>query len=68
MLDDLRKSADDYEDDFSGDDDEGLTRAESSERFLGMTAAERMILSIMFFLVVAVLGFVILLASGRINL
>lgn len=71
MLDDLRKST--YDDDdfdavesedeffFREDDDEVAQRL-----FLGMTAVERMFLSIFFFMNVVVLGMAFLVATGRI--
>lgn len=69
MLDDLRQTDDDFNefDDDSGED--GEVRPTVTKRgFLGMTAAERMILSIMVFLLVTVLGVLVLLATGRIAL
>jgi hypothetical protein len=68
MLDDLRRSTyesqtdefDAYEESFSFDD------APKKERqFLGMTAVERMFLSIFFFMNVLVIGVALLLATGR---
>ena len=68
MLDDLRRSAfeneaeelDLEEDDFFFED------APRQERhFLGMTAVERMFLSIFFFMNVLVIGVALLLATGR---
>jgi hypothetical protein len=70
MLDDLRRST---EDDFSFDDDEEdaeLLIEEEAERrdqlFLGMTAVERMMLSIFFFMNVTILTLAFLLATRRI--
>lgn len=73
MLDDLRKSTSDDDDLFSDlqetdediidTDDEIEPRAES--QFLGMTAVERMFLSIFLFMNVLVLGLALLLATGR---
>lgn len=70
MLDDLRKSALGQEKNeaeieesslpLAGDDDE-----EPEQRFLGMTAVERMFISIFFFLAVSVIGAALLLATGR---
>jgi hypothetical protein len=67
MLDDLRHT-DDELDDFGGDiEDEVEVRPTVTARgFLGMTAAERMVLSIMVFLAVAVFGVLVLIATGRI--
>jgi len=69
MLDDLRQT----EDDFNEFDDEGSDEVEVRQTvnrrgFLGMTAAERMLLSIMVFLLVTVFGVLVLLATGRIAL
>jgi len=69
MLDDLRQT----EDDFNEFDDEGSDEVEVRQTvnrrgFLGMTAAERMVLSIMVFLLVTVFGVLVLLATGRIAL
>jgi hypothetical protein len=75
MLDDLRRSAseDDFDDFGSDDDDAGDfddDGAVSSRRelFLGMTAVERMFISIILFLNVVVLGIALLLALGRLQL
>ncbi|HEX2620443.1 MAG TPA: hypothetical protein VHL11_09855 [Phototrophicaceae bacterium] len=73
MLDDLRRSAsDDFEDEFSGGDDSGFgddpAEVASGGLFLGMTAVERMFISIFLFLNVCVIGFGLLLATGRIQL
>jgi hypothetical protein len=77
MLDDLRRRDDDFEDE---EDDINLNQnddlfaptsgdEEVSDRlFLGMTAVERMFLSIIFFLLVMVLGLAFLVATGRIVL
>ncbi|MBZ0296493.1 MAG: hypothetical protein K8L99_28285 [Anaerolineae bacterium] len=71
MLDDLRRSTyedDDFdplesEDEFVfGEDDEEV----SQRLFLGMTAVERMFLSIFFFMNIVVLGLAFLVATGRI--
>ncbi|MBC8100651.1 MAG: hypothetical protein H7Y11_14520 [Armatimonadetes bacterium] len=75
MLDDLRKSAsDDFDDNggFSGDEDFDYDgdpdSGGRSERFLGMTAVERMFISIFLFLNVCVIGIALLLVTGRIQL
>lgn len=70
MLDDLRRTDDDDFNEFDEDtSDEAEVRPTMTKRgFLGMTAAERMILSIMVFLLVTVLGVLMLLATGRIAL
>jgi hypothetical protein len=68
MLDDLRQSTQQSDfDDF--DDDGGLDldrEASESRLILGMTAAERMILSIFLFMNVSVLMIAFLLATKRI--
>ena len=71
MLDDLRRSttADDFE--FEEEDDSTFVVEDDREEkvqklFLGMTAVERMFLSIFLFLNVGVLGLAFLLATGRI--
>jgi hypothetical protein len=71
MLDDLRRSASDdfdeqFEDDDASFDDAG--GGDSGALFLGMTAVERMFISIFLFLNVSVLGFALLLATGRVQL
>ena len=70
MLDDLRRSFDEDDDEDLDldtftvvEDDEDLAR----RRFLGMTAVERMFLSIFFFLNVLVLGLAFLVVTGRIQ-
>ena len=72
MLDDLRKDAleNDFEE-FEEEDDTLLREvdsAASSGRFLGMTAVERMFLSVFFFMNVVVFGLAILIATQRIVL
>lgn len=66
MLDDLRRSAsgefDDNEPEELGLIDEGVRE---ERLFLGMTAVERMFLSIFLFMNVAVLGIALLLATNR---
>jgi len=71
MLDDLRRSTNDETFDFD-DDDNVLQLEEDAEEkvqrlFLGMTAVERMFLSIFFFMNVCVLGLAMLLATQRIE-
>ncbi|HLU09596.1 MAG TPA: hypothetical protein VK003_08010 [Oceanobacillus sp.] len=68
MLDDLRRSAFENEpDDFDSEDDtftfDDVSRPE--RQFLGMSAIERMFLSIFFFMNVLVIGVALLLATGR---
>lgn len=71
MLDDLRKSA--LQQDFEVEIEEPLPTVVDEEeeveaRFLGMTAVERMFLSIFVFLNVVVIGAALLLATGRLVL
>ncbi len=71
MLDDLRRSTAADEFDFEEEDDSAFVVEEDREEkvqklFLGMTAVERMFLSIFLFLNVCVLGLAFLLATGRI--
>lgn len=72
MLDDLRRSPnDDF--DFDADESAGeelfLDREEATTQlFLGMTAVERMFLSIFFFMNIVVLGLAFLVATGRVVL
>ncbi|GIL14418.1 MAG: hypothetical protein DWB42_17990 [Chloroflexi bacterium] len=69
MLDDLRKSAAENDFDFEEDDDafavEEDTEHKVDKLFLGMTAVERMFLTIFLFMNVCVLGIALLLATGR---
>jgi hypothetical protein len=68
MLDDLRKSTDSGYDEFDIEDDEAFAFVEDSRperNFLGMTAVERMFLSIFFFMNVLVIGLALLIATGR---
>lgn len=72
MLDDLRRDAleNDFEE-YEEEEDSRLVEREvtvSDRRFLGMTAVERMFLSIFFFMNVLVLGLALLLATQRIIL
>jgi hypothetical protein len=70
MLDDLRRSTNDETFDFDDDDNVLVLDEDTEEKvqrlFLGMTAVERMFLSIFFFMNVCVLGLAILLATKRI--
>jgi hypothetical protein len=73
MLDDLRKSAsqessrfdDEIEEDVFAEEERAARRGDT--RFLGMTAVERMLLSIFLFMNVLVLGLAILIATGRLQ-
>ncbi|NWG16923.1 MAG: hypothetical protein HXY41_09830 [Chloroflexi bacterium] len=69
MLDDLRKSAAENDFDFEEDDDAFAVEEDVEHKvdklFLGMTAVERMFLTIFFFMNVCVLGIALLLATGR---
>jgi len=76
MLDDLRRSTSDddslFEDLVEGSEEEASydepdARRGGDGRFLGMTAVERMFLSIFLFMNVLVLGLAMLLATGRIR-
>lgn len=69
MLDDLRKSASEF--DFEDEDEDTFVVSEEQEQkvdklFLGMTAVERMFLSIFLFMNVCILGLAFLVATGRI--
>lgn len=69
MLDELRKSTQEESIDF--DDDSSFELAEDREQqveklFLGMTAVERMFITIFFFMNVVILGLAFLLATKRI--
>lgn len=68
MVDDLRRSASDDLDEVF---DEGNSKSKKSRKsggLLGMSAFERMILSILLFMLVAVIGVLLLVVSGRILL
>lgn len=70
MLDDLRKSALGQEANEPEIEEPVIRTADEDEeeaeaRFLGMTAVERMFISIFFFLAVSVIGAALLLATGR---
>lgn len=73
MLDDLRKSTQEEDEEFPFDEFEeeeyyGADAGPGRESlFLGMTPVERMFISIFLFMNVAVLGIAILLATGRIG-
>jgi hypothetical protein len=69
MLDELRQGAE--EDSFELEDDSSFDFGEDAEQkveklFLGMTAVERMFLSIFLFMNVVILGLAFLLATRRI--
>lgn len=73
MLDDLRKVVGDYRDDEIDDDElemQEVARQTTAEerRFLGMTAVERMFISIFMFLAVLVVGLALLILTNRIVL
>jgi hypothetical protein len=67
MLDELRRNDDTF--DFDDSDNEIILEEDSEEKvqrlFLGMTAVERMFLSIFLFMNVCVLGLALLLATKR---
>jgi hypothetical protein len=73
MLDDLRRGTGDDTFDFDEPEAEAPINVEEDMEekvdrlFLGMTAVERMFLSLFFFLVVVVLGILLLLVTGRIQ-
>lgn len=64
MLDDLRNSA---EASFLDEDQLELEKQSTvkESRFLGMTAAQRFILSVLFLILVVVIGTLLLLVSGK---
>lgn len=65
---DLRESTrEDEEAYLPYEEDEGVAVVERSALFLGMTAIERMFLSIFLFMNVTVIGLALLLATGRIG-
>jgi hypothetical protein len=66
---DLRESAREDEEAYLPyeDDEAAVTSIERSTLFLGMTAIERMFLSIFLFMNVTVIGLALLLATGRIG-
>ena len=69
-FDDLRRFADDADEDSSDDDADdyggALADVVNQRLFLGMTPVERMFISMFVFMNVAVLGIALLLATGRI--
>ena len=68
MLDDLRRSAFENEPEEHDLDEDPFFYEEApppERHFLGMTAVERMFLSIFFFMNVLVIGVALLLATGR---
>lgn len=69
MVDDLRRSAASDLDEMLDDAERaGKKRRRKSKGFLGMSAFERMIISILFFMLVTVLGVLVLIVTGRIVL
>ncbi|MCB9453780.1 MAG: hypothetical protein H6672_20305 [Anaerolineaceae bacterium] len=65
----LRQSTEDFDFDFDQDNEIVLKEdqeAKVTKLFLGMTAVERMFLSIFLFMNVAIIGLALLLATGRI--
>lgn len=68
MLDDLRNFSDDEDDGIFGEEEEEFAGDvnEGGTLFLGMTAIERMFLSMFLFMNVAILGIAVLLATNRI--
>lgn len=67
MVDDLRRSASDDLDDIF-DEGNSKKKRRKSGGFLGMSAFERMILSILLFMLITVMGVLLLIVSGRIVL
>lgn len=69
MLDDLRRSAVEADFDFDSEDNEIVLQEDQETKvtklFLGMTAVERMFLSIFLFMNVFIIGLALLLATGR---
>lgn len=71
MLDDLRRSASDEVQDFERDKDDfddDSVAGSRQRKFLGMTAVERMFISIFLFLNVLILGIALLLVTNKIQL
>jgi cell division septal protein FtsQ len=68
MLDDLRNSVNDsYEEELAEEERiQELKRSRPRKPFLGMTPLQRFVLAVIFFLMVAVLGFILLVLSQRI--
>ena len=67
MVDDLRRSASDDLDEVFDEGTKSKKRRKSGG-LMGMSAFERMILSILLFMLVAVMGVLLLVVSGRILL
>jgi hypothetical protein len=73
MLDDLRRSTQEDDDsfDFDFEENESASGDAAEEKvqalFLGMTAVERMFISIFLFMNVTILGIAFLLATGRLR-
>ena len=70
MLDELRKGTEDDSLDFDFESDDNVIGSDDTEQrverlFLGMTAVERMFISIFLFMNVCVLGLAFLLATHR---
>lgn len=65
MLDDLRNSA---EASFSEEDILEFENKNKEKRFLGMTAAQRFILSVLMLILVVVLGTLLLMVTGKVVL
>ncbi len=65
MLDDLRSSA---EDSYTQAEPVPTIRPKKKKQFLGMTAAQRFVVSVFLLIIVIVLGSFCLLATGRIIL
>ena len=68
MVDDLRRSASDDLDEVFDEGSSKSKKGRKSGGILGMSAFERMILSILLFMLVAVMGVLLLVVSGRILL
>ena len=71
MLDRLRESALEEDDELFGPGLEGVVVTDdevSEHRILGMNAVERMLLSILLFIATSVLGTLLLIALGRIDI
>jgi hypothetical protein len=66
-FDDLRRSAsDDLDEAFAESDSRGKSGGRGG--FMGMTAFQRMILSILFFMLVTVMGVLVLMVTGRLGI
>jgi hypothetical protein len=70
MLDDLRRDDGDFSDDLGDDNNEFVAEeqaaAKGDTKFLGMSAAERMLVSMFIFLCVLIAGLIALVYTGRI--